>query len=69
MGQTFDRPRLALPVLGAPKGTETPKLYRFCCGFVSVSFGNCRETVHLPCLLFPAVKVYDGSKKIRRYQF
>lgn len=54
---------------GAPKGTEAPKVYRFCCGFVSVSFGNCRETVHLPCLLFPAVKVYAISKKSRRYQF
>lgn len=51
---------------GAPKGTETPKVYCFCCGFVSVPFGNCRETVRLPCLLFPAVKVYNGSKNFRR---
>lgn len=38
MGQTFDRPRLALPVLGAPKGTETPKLYCFCYGFSAVAW-------------------------------
>ena len=50
---------------GAPKGTEAPKVYRFCCGFVSVPFGNCRETVRLPCLLFPAVKVYAISKKFQ----
>ncbi len=68
-GQTFDRLRLALPVLGAPKGTETPKLHRYCWDYVSVPFGFCRETVKLPCLLIPAVKVYNGGKKFWRYQF
>lgn len=69
VGQTFDRLRLALPVLGAPKGTETPKLHRYCWDYVSVPFGFCRETVKLPCLLIPAVKVYNGGKKFWRYQF
>ena len=66
VGQTFDRLRFALPFFGAPKGTKVSKVYRFCCRFVLVPLGNYRETVRQPCLFFPAVKVYDGSKKIRR---
>lgn len=64
--QTFDRLRLALPFLGVPKGTNVPKVYRSRWGFVSVQFGYRQETVKLPCLLFPAVKVYDENKNYRR---
>ena len=68
-GQTFDRLRFALPVLVAPKGTNVPKMYRSRWGFVMVRFGYYRGTVRPPCLLFPAVKVYNGGKKFWRYQF
>ena len=51
---------------GAPKGTIVPKLSRFRWGFVSVSFGYCRDTVQPPRLLIPAVKVYNGGKKFWR---
>ena len=37
-GQTFDSLRLALPVLGAPKGTRVPELYLFYCGFPTVDW-------------------------------
>ena len=44
---------------------NVPLLLRFICG----RFGNRMCIVHPPCLLFPAVKVYNVSKKSRRYQF
>ena len=69
VGQTFDRLRLALPFRlrrKVRKCTENvPLLLRFSCD----RLGNRKDIVRLPCLLFPAVKVYAISKKSRRYQF
>ena len=45
---------------------------RNCISFVAVflrSVGKLSGNLCAPCLLFPAVKVYNGSKNFRRYQF
>lgn len=66
----WDRPLTACALLSLFSGCRKVQKYTekvsLCCGFVSVPFGNCRETVRLPCLLFPAVKVYNGSKNFWR---
>ena len=66
VGQTFARLCLALPVFWCAErygsAEIVPLLLRFFCG----RLGNRMGTVHPPCLLFPAVKVYDGNKNFRR---
>ena len=66
MGQTFDRPRLALPFLGCAERYGSAEIVPLLLRFFFGRLGNRMGTVHPPCLLFPAVKVYNGGKKFWR---
>lgn len=67
-GQTFDSPLPLSRFLGSERHKGNTETVPLRWGFPALPFGFCMETLTVRCLVFPAVKVYHGSKKVWRYK-
>lgn len=65
-GQTFDSPLPLSRFSGAERHKGNTETVPIRWSFPAFSFGFCMEILAVRCLVFPAVKVYHGSKKVWR---